>query len=165
MILSSTEINTPIGKMITIAGGQGLYLLEFTQRKNLSKNISKLESEIKYSVAPNRSPVLDQISDELTHYFSGELKHFQTPFHLRGTPFQQRVWQQLKKIPHGKTISYAELAQKLNQPTAYRAVAGANSKNQLAILIPCHRVINSNGQLGGYAGGLTRKQWLFQHEL
>lgn len=104
------------------------------------------------------------IEEELKGYFDGSLRHFTTPLFQGGTSFQRSVWDKLAAIPCGETESYQDLAVSLGKPTAYRAVAQANGANQLAIVIPCHRVINASGELGGYGGGLTRKSWLLQHE-
>ena len=101
---------------------------------------------------------------ELREYFAGTLNAFQTPIRRFGTPFEQRVWDELMKIPPGETRSYADIAQTMGQPSASRAVARANGANPLAIVIPCHRVIRANGEIGGYGGGLARKRWLIEHE-
>ena len=107
---------------------------------------------------------LCSIAQELTWYFEGKIDTFKTPYALLGSPFQQEVWKALLKIPYSATQSYAEEAAVLGNPTAVRAVANANGANQLAIVIPCHRVISSNGSLGGYGSGLSRKEWLLKHE-
>lgn len=101
---------------------------------------------------------------QLTEYFEGSRKQFSLKLNPEGTTFQKKVWKQLKQIPFGKTISYLELSKQLGDVKAIRAVANANGKNPLWILIPCHRVIGTNGSLTGYAGGLQRKQWLLEHE-
>jgi O-6-methylguanine DNA methyltransferase len=109
----------------------------------------------------------DAIMRELEAYFAGIIQEFKTPlflFSLIGSPFQKRVWEELQKIPRGETRSYAEIAKAIGKPSAFRAVALANGANQIAIVIPCHRVINSNGDLGGYGGGIKRKEWLLKHE-
>jgi methylated-DNA-[protein]-cysteine S-methyltransferase len=104
------------------------------------------------------------IREQLAEYFAGERQQFTVALRLRGTPFQQRVWQELVRIPFGTTISYAQLAQRIGHPTASRAVGHANGRNPISILIPCHRVIGANGKLSGYAGGIDRKQWLLDLE-
>ena len=104
------------------------------------------------------------IENELRFYFEGTLTEFKTPTHLLGSPFQQLVWRELLRIPCGQTRSYLEQAGAIGRHKAYKAVANANGANQLAVIIPCHRIINSNGSLGGYGGGLARKQWLLDHE-
>lgn len=103
-----------------------------------------------------------RVAKQLEDYFNGELKDFNFPFKQKGTEFQQEVWQNLLNIPYGETISYSKFSE--HKPLAIRAIAAANGKNNIAIVIPCHRVIGSNGKLVGYAGGLWRKQWLLQHE-
>ena len=101
---------------------------------------------------------------QLTEYFAGARRDFDLPLRPQGTSFQQAAWQQLQRIPYGSTISYAEEAARLGRPTAYRAVGGANGKNPLPIVIPCHRVIAADGSLGGFSAGLAKKQWLLDHE-
>jgi AraC family transcriptional regulator of adaptative response/methylated-DNA-[protein]-cysteine methyltransferase len=139
-------------------------LVEFVDRRGLENEIIRLRKRLHASILPERKPVMDLLEEELTAYFSGMLKAFTVPICLIGSDFQKSVWNELMKIPVGKTTSYKELAIKLNKPLGYRAVANANGANQLAILIPCHRVINSDGKLGGYGGGIARKEWLLEHE-
>lgn len=110
------------------------------------------------------SPVLDLCQQQLEAYFDGTLTKFSVPLRLEGTPFQRRVWDALQTIPFGVIWSYSELAQRVGNPKACRAVGGANHRNPIAILVPCHRVIGSSGALTGYAGGLERKQALLAHE-
>ena len=110
------------------------------------------------------SPVLNLAIKQLDEYFAGERKIFDLPIKQPGTDFQQRVWQHLLQIPYGVTISYAQMSNQMKSPLAIRAIAAANGKNNLWIVVPCHRVIGSNGSLTGYAGGLWRKQWLLDHE-
>ena len=109
-------------------------------------------------------PVLMECVRQLDEYFKGERFQFTLPLDAEGTEFQKRVWEQLAKIPYGETLSYLELSQRIGNPEAIRAVGHANGQNKLNILIPCHRVIGSNGALTGYGGGLWRKKWLLQHE-
>jgi len=101
---------------------------------------------------------------QLSAYFTGELRQFDLPLRLKGTPFQLSVWEQLLKIPYGETRSYLDIARELGNPGAVRAVGAANGANPIVIIVPCHRVINSSGKLGGYGGGLWRKAWLLRHE-
>ena len=107
---------------------------------------------------------IQQIVQELSLYFAGKLSSFSAPLQIQGTPFQKSVWEELQKIPYGETRSYQEIAISLGKPTGYRAVAMANRANPFAIIIPCHRVIYKGGSLGGYAGGLEKKQWLLEQE-
>ncbi|WP_198667354.1 methylated-DNA--[protein]-cysteine S-methyltransferase [Glycomyces dulcitolivorans] len=106
------------------------------------------------------TPVLDAAEEQLLAYFAGELKDFDLPLAAEGTGFQHRVWAELVQIPYGETWSYLDVAQRLGDPKAVRAVGLANGRNPIAIVVPCHRVIGSNGKLTGYAGGLWRKEWL-----
>ena len=109
--------------------------------------------------------ILQKCIGELKDFFNGKLRQFTVPVIQPGTDFQQRVWAELMKIPYGVTVSYLELSKRIGDVKAIRAVGTTNGKNQVAILVPCHRVIGSNGTLTGYAGGLWRKQWLLEHEL
>jgi methylated-DNA-[protein]-cysteine S-methyltransferase len=104
------------------------------------------------------------IRQQLNEYFAGQRQEFDLPLKLAGTPFQQRVWQELVRIPFGKTITYAQLAQRVGKPTAFRAVGSANGRNPISIIVPCHRVIGADGTLTGYGGGVDRKQWLLDWE-
>ncbi|MDX8430449.1 MAG: trifunctional transcriptional activator/DNA repair protein Ada/methylated-DNA--[protein]-cysteine S-methyltransferase [Candidatus Algichlamydia australiensis] len=160
-VLKADWIDTPLGPMIAIADDQTLYLLEFVNRRGLEREIERLR---KSPIIPGRTKIIDSIEKELHLYFKGQLKKFFTPIKMIGTPFQKRVWSELKKIPPGQTLSYAEIACRMGNSRAVRAVGSANGANQIAIVIPCHRVINTNGQLGGYGGGLARKKWLLEHE-
>ncbi len=108
--------------------------------------------------------VLEDAASQFQEYFEGKRKYFDLKLNPKGTEFQKKVWEALQEIPYGKTISYLELSKRLGDPKAIRAVAAANGKNPLWIVIPCHRVIGSNGDLTGYAGGLHRKKWLLEHE-
>ena len=108
--------------------------------------------------------VLEDCAHQLREYFEGKRTQFDLQINLEGSEFQKKVWNQLQTIPYGKTISYLQLSQQLGDVKAIRAVANANGKNPLWIVIPCHRVIGSDGSLTGYAGGLHRKQWLLEHE-
>lgn len=110
-------------------------------------------------------PMLIQCVEQLIQYFNGQRRIFELPLSQEGTPFQQEVWNELLTIPYAKTISYIQLAIRTGDPKATRAVASANGKNNIAIIVPCHRVIGSNGQLIGYGGGLWRKKWLLEHEM
>jgi methylated-DNA-[protein]-cysteine S-methyltransferase len=110
-------------------------------------------------------PMLIQCIEQLIQYFHGERRIFELPINQTGTAFQKEVWNELAVIPYGRTISYMELAIRTGDPKATRAVANANGKNNVAIIIPCHRVIGSTGELTGYAGGLWRKKWLLELEM
>ncbi|GHC05110.1 bifunctional transcriptional activator/DNA repair enzyme AdaA [Cerasicoccus arenae] len=161
-LLLAEWLDTPLGPMLALADDKALHLLEFTDRRGLEREIERQRKH--YAIAPGRTSITDSIEAELKEYYAGKLQRFQTPIHFRGTPFQQTVWQALTTIPYGDTWAYAELAKNVGNPKGFRAVASANGCNQLAIIVPCHRVINADGELGGYAGGLVRKQWLLRHE-
>lgn len=157
-------LNTPMGRMIAIADDTALYLLEFTDRKNMRRQFDRLRKVQQRAILPGRTPITAQIETELSDYFAGKLTDFETPLATSGTAFQRQTWDALQTIPHGETRSYAELAKMIGKPAAIRAVASANANNGLALIIPCHRVIAKNGGLGGYAGGLSRKQGLLDLE-
>lgn len=112
----------------------------------------------------NLPPMAIQAVEQLIEYFHGHRRIFELPISQKGTPFQQKVWAELMNIPFGRTISYLEMSHRLGDPKVIRAAAAANGANNVAIIVPCHRVIGSNSQLVGYAGGLPRKKWLLQHE-
>ncbi len=125
-------------------------------------------THIRFVDAPTEAvhghPLIERCKAQLAEYFAGRRQVFDLPLAPHGTPFQQRVWQQLRAIPYGETCSYATISASIGSPNSQRAVGAANGRNPLSIVVPCHRVIGSNGQLTGYAGGLERKQWLLRHE-
>lgn len=162
-VLKACWIDTPLGPMLAVADDEALCLLEFVDRSGLEKKIEQIK-ETKLPIIQGKSNPAQQIEKELGEYFAGMIQEFKTPLLLRGSPFQKRVWEELQKIPSGETRSYAEIAKAIGKPSAFRAVALANGANRTAIVIPCHRVINSNGNLGGYGGGIKRKEWLIKHE-
>ncbi len=164
LILKATWLDTPLGPMIAMGSETELYLLEFIDRRGLEREIERLRKRAKAVILPGETAPIHSIRQELQAYFAGKLTQFNTPLHLLGSPFQQQVWRALQKIPSGQTCSYQELATQMGRPTSCRAVANANGANQIAIVIPCHRVINTGGALGGYGGGVSRKQWLLSHE-
>ncbi len=163
-ILKTSWIDTQLGPMIAIADEEALYLLEFVDRRGLEREIERLRQKTKSAIIPGRTQPITSIESELNQYFDGRLSEFKTPIVMLGSPFQKSVWEELIKIPAGETRSYSEIATAIGKPSAFRAVAQANGANQLSIVIPCHRVINTNGELGGYGGGLTRKKWIISHE-
>lgn len=163
-MLTTAWIATPLGEMVAIADSKDLYLLEFFDRKDLAWEIERLQRGGNVEIIHGRTTPIDAIERELVAYFSVGLQKFTTTFFVTGTPFQQKIWQELQRIAYGQTRSYAQLAATIDKPTAFRAVALANASNQLALVIPCHRVINTGGTLGGYGAGVARKQWLLEHE-
>ncbi len=156
------RLPSPLGTLLLAHGGGQLCALDFQEydsrfRQHLARRFGHIPME------QRRLP--DAINHALQDYLAGDaraLKHI--PVHASGTRFQQQVWQALRDIPPGKTWSYADLARAIGQPTAIRAVGMANARNPVAIVVPCHRVIGSDGSLTGYAGGMERKRWLLQHE-
>jgi AraC family transcriptional regulator of adaptative response/methylated-DNA-[protein]-cysteine methyltransferase len=162
--LKLASLDTPLGSMIVVADDELLYLLEFVDRKGLEREVKHLSGRTKLDIVQGSTAITALIEEELRLYFAKQLTRFTTPLFLLGSDFQKSVWAALQETPLGETRSYAALATSLNKPTAFRAVANANGANQIAIVIPCHRVINSNGNLGGYGGGVPKKQWLLEHE-
>jgi len=151
----TTTVQSPVGPLTLIA------------RDGVLTNVSMHEQ--RHAAPPPDDAVIDDawfkdVAEQLDAYFNGELSSFEIEMNLLGTPFQRSVWAQLGDIPYGETISYGELARRVGNPNASRAVGLANGRNPVAIIVPCHRVIGANGSLTGYGGGLERKTWLLEHE-
>lgn len=159
-----TMLESPLGPVLAGATDRGINFLEYTDRRMLEHNLKAMRRRFGCAVVPGRHPLLERLRDELKEYFQGDRREFTLPLASRGTPFQDKVWQELGRIAYGQTISYDELARRVGQPTAQRAVARANGMNYVAILIPCHRVIGKDGSLTGYGGGLWRKRLLLELE-
>jgi AraC family transcriptional regulator of adaptative response/methylated-DNA-[protein]-cysteine methyltransferase len=159
-----TMLETPLGPLLAGATDQGVNFLEYTDRRMLEHNLKAMRRRFGCAVVPGQHPLLERLREELREYFQGNRQEFKLPLASRGTPFQDKVWQELRRIPYGQTISYDALARRVGQPTAQRAVARANGMNYVAILIPCHRVIGKDGSLTGYGGGLWRKRLLLELE-
>ena len=157
-------LDSPLGPMLAIADDRGLHIVDWVDRRGLERAVERLRAREKTAIVPGSHPILNQIAHEMKAYFAGTLKSFETPLADWGTLFQNSVWQALLAIPRGETCSYADLARGLGAPKAVRAVARANGDNFRGVIIPCHRVIGSDGSLTGYGGGLARKQWLLDHE-
>lgn len=143
------QISTPIGPYVAISNGNKLI---------------GLKPSVSHHKWCENDPVFDILKTDLDMYFSGKLKEFTTPFQLEGTEFSKKVWNFLVQIPYGETWSYEELAVKVGGKNYARAVASANGRNPISIIVPCHRVVNKNGDLGGYNGGLDKKQFLLDLE-
>jgi methylated-DNA-[protein]-cysteine S-methyltransferase len=148
-------VDSPIGPLFLAGTGDALCRLAFASERRPALDPSWM---------PDQSGVLAHVQDELIAYFSGQLQRFRTPVAPQGTPFQRRVWQALCEIPYGQTISYGELARRIDAIKAVRAVGAANGANPIAIIVPCHRVIGSNGSLTGFGGGLPNKRALLELE-
>ena len=157
-------IESPMGPLVTAATEKGICLLEFSDRRMLDVQFTTLRKLFKSPVVPGENKHIDLLKKELKKYFDGSLKEFTVPIIYPGSPFQRKVCSALLKIPFGKTVSYEAIAKKVGTPKAQRAVGHANGLNRIAIVIPCHRVVNKNGNLGGYGGGLWRKQRLLELE-
>jgi len=157
-------VRTPLGPMIAGATGEGVCFLEFTERRMLEAQVRALEKRLGLIAVPGEHPHIERLGLELDGYFAGSRRGFEGPLVAPGTPFQEDVWAALRAIPYGETRSYAELARGIGRPSATRAVARANGTNRIAIVIPCHRVVETGGGLGGYGGGVWRKRRLLALE-
>jgi AraC family transcriptional regulator of adaptative response/methylated-DNA-[protein]-cysteine methyltransferase len=163
-LLVARWIDTPLGAMLAVAGEEGLELLEFVDRRALESELTRLRRRLGHAIVPGEHPVLARTAAQMAEYFAGTRRIFDLPLQQRGSEFQQRVWQALCEIPYGETRSYSDIARRVGSPAAVRAVGTTNGQNQIAIVVPCHRVIRSDGSLCGYGGGIWRKRWLLDHE-
>lgn len=159
-----TWLPSPLGPLVAGATDDGVCLLEFTDRRMLEAQLKTVRRLFPMPIVPGTNEHLQQLQRELADYFAGKLRSFSVPLVYPGSPFQRRVWDQLLLVPYGQTRSYQELAAAVGNPAAVRAVGRANGLNRIAIVIPCHRIVNKNGDLGGYGGGLRRKQFLLNLE-
>jgi len=162
--LKADWIETPIGTMLAVGDANALHLLEFFDRKALPAELTRLRAKTRSSIAFGRLPLIDRVAAELRDYFEGRSATFTTPLVCHGSDFTRRVWDALREIPPGTTRSYSDIANEIRRPSALRAVGRANGANQIAIVIPCHRVVGADGALTGYGGRLWRKRWLIEHE-
>ncbi|AZA83116.1 XRE family transcriptional regulator [Chryseobacterium lactis] len=163
-IVDLKRIETVLGTMIACADENGICLLEFSDRKALPTELKAISKHYNANIVQGENPHFITLEKELSEYFEGKRTGFTVPLSLVGTAFQKQVWDILKEIPYGSTRSYQEQADILGNPKSVRAVANANGLNKISIIIPCHRVIGSNGQLTGYGGGIWRKQKLLELE-
>ena len=163
-MLPTTHIQTPLGTMIAAASEKGICMLDFVDCKHSALKLRTLSETFKAPLEQGSSPYFAVLRLQLQQYFNGERRCFDIPLDFAGTEFQKQVWNILLQIPYGTTISYAEQAALLGKPSAVRAVASANGKNKISIVVPCHRVIGANGALTGYDGGVWRKEWLLELE-
>lgn len=155
---------SPLGPLVAGATEDGICLLEFTERRMLEKQFAEIGRRFGGAVLPGMNPRLEALRDELDRYFEGKLRRFTVPLRYPGSPFQEKVWSALLEIPYGETRAYKDLAAAIGDPAAVRAVGRANGQNRIAIVIPCHRVVNADGGLGGYGGGIHRKRYLLDLE-
>ena len=158
------SIDSPLGPLVTVAGPDGVCLLEFAEPDRLDAQLAAVRRWFGSDAVAGDSPHLDHLRGELDAYFAGALKQFTVPVVTPGTVFQERVWSELKRIPYGETRSYEDVARAVGVASAPRAVGRANGSNRIAIVVPCHRVVNKDGALGGYGGQLWRKQALLRLE-
>jgi len=159
-----TWIESPLGPLVAGAVRDGVCLLEFTDRRMLATQLESLRKHFKLPLVPGTTLHLKQLKTELSEYFEGRRREFTVPLTYPGSDFQRRVWQELLRVPYGETRSYNEIALAVGVPRACRAVGRTNGLNRIAIVIPCHRVVNKDGRLGGYGGGLRRKEYLLRLE-
>lgn len=150
-----TVMDSPVGPLVLVAQDDALAALHLHEQRHLPDPAT---------FGPPDDGALPKVTEQLEAYFAGELTTFDVPLHLEGTPFQLRVWSALQEIPYGRTASYGELAARIGRPTASRAVGMANGRNPVAIIVPCHRVVGSDGRLVGYGGGVDRKRRLLALE-
>jgi AraC family transcriptional regulator, regulatory protein of adaptative response / methylated-DNA-[protein]-cysteine methyltransferase len=155
---------SPVGPIVVGANDDGVCFLEFSDPQRLEKQFKTLQKAFSCAVVPGEHDHLTKLKKELDSYFAGKLRQFSVPLVFPGSPFQVRVWNELLRVPYGKTLSYEEMAHRIGSESGQRAVGHANGTNRIAILIPCHRVVNKDGKLGGYGGGLWRKQFLLDLE-
>jgi len=167
-VLREALLPGPLGLMQLVVGHEGLCLLRFLDPPGAESQAEAGRRDaarwMGLPVEPGGHPLLDAARHQLDRYFQGRLPRFDLPLALRGTPFQQRVWTALLHIPHGSTQSYAQLAASVGSPGGSRAAGQANGRNPVALVVPCHRVIQASGNLGGFSAGLWRKQWLLDLE-
>jgi AraC family transcriptional regulator of adaptative response/methylated-DNA-[protein]-cysteine methyltransferase len=157
-------LDSRLGPILTCATDRGVCMLEFVDRRGLATQLETMRRRFSRPIVPGTNAPLDQLTQQLDAYITDGSQPFTVPIDAPGTAFQQRVWEALRAIPVGETRSYADIARAIGSPSAVRAVARANGDNRIAIIIPCHRVIGSDGSLTGYAGGLWRKRALLDHE-
>ena len=163
-VLKAGCIDTPLGPMLAVADAQVLHLLEFIDRRALRGELARLRSRTGTELGMGHSEPMAQVEAELVEYFDGKRAQFEVALAEHGSSFERAVWADLRRIPAGQTRSYGAIAAAMGRPGAARAVARANGANQLALVVPCHRVIGSDGALTGYGGGLWRKQRLLEME-
>jgi AraC family transcriptional regulator of adaptative response/methylated-DNA-[protein]-cysteine methyltransferase len=162
-VVTVSWIESPLGPLVCAATDTGICLLEFSDRRKLETQFETLRHRFG-AILPGNHPLLDQLRVELAEYFAGQRREFTLPLTYPGSPFQVKVWNALREIGYGETRSYEQMAWSVGIPKASRAVGHANGQNRIAIVIPCHRVVNKDGKLGGYGGGLWRKQLLLNLE-
>ena len=162
--LAAAWIDTPLGGMVCVSDRDRLHLLEFVERRGLPTEMRRLSKAAHGRIGLGRTAMTDRVEAQLEAYFTEKNPRFDLALAQHGTPFQRQVWAELMRIPMGATLSYSDLARRMGRPEATRAIARANGANQIAVVIPCHRVLGADGALTGYGGGLWRKEALLRHE-
>ncbi len=163
-VLRAGWLETPLGIMLAAGDDDHLYMLSYIEQSSMERKAAVIQKKLQARLEMGEAASILSVTREMREYFDGRLREFVTPLALAGTSFQRRVWEELRRIPFGSTIAYADLARRIDKPAAFRAVAQANSQNPLAVVIPCHRVINNDGSLGGYSAGVDRKRRLLDFE-
>ncbi len=163
-VILISRLTTPLGPMFVCATENGICLLEFVDRRMLETEFKDLQKLLKAKIIAGENEHIKQTKKEITEYFEGKRKIFDVKLETPGTDFQNSVWNCLQEIEYGKTATYQQQAEKINNPKAVRAVASANGYNRISIIVPCHRVIGKDGKMTGYGGGIERKKWLIEHE-
>lgn len=157
-------MESPLGPLVAGVLDEGICFLEFSEPSRLASQLEALRKKLDAPIVPGTHAHLENLKNQLLQYFQGTLKEWTVPIVVRGSSFQEKVWKALGAVPYGKTCSYEDIARRVGSAAAVRAVGRANGENRVAILIPCHRVINKSGELGGYGGGLWRKRFLLDLE-
>ena len=163
-IILINRLTTPLGPMFVCATDNGICLLEFVDRRMLETEFKDLQKLLNANIISGENEHIKQVKKEIKEYFEGNRKTFNVKLETPGTAFQNSVWNRLQEIEYGKTTTYQNQAEKINNPKAIRAVASANGYNRISIIVPCHRVIGKDGKMLGYGGGIERKKWLIEHE-
>jgi len=163
-IINVLRFSSPIGSVIACATKKGICFLGFIGQKRIEEQFTEIQKQFNAIILPGKNPHLTQVKKEINEYFDGSRKSFTVPLDIVGTDFRKQVWDELLNISYARTVSYKDQAIAINNVKAIRAVASANGANKISIIIPCHRVIGSNGSLTGYAGGLHKKNWLLNFE-
>ncbi len=163
-VLRTGWLETPLGPMLAAGDDDHLYMLSCIEQSSMERKVALIQRKLRARLEMGEAASVLSIIREMREYFGGKRRAFETPLAMTGTSFQMLVWEELRRIPLGATIAYADLAKRIGKPAAFRAVAQANSQNPLSIVIPCHRVINNDGGLGGYSAGVERKRWLLDFE-
>ena len=163
--LKISKIQTPLSEIIAVAHDDALVFLEFQDNENFEKDLAQIKEFFEVeNIEEGENLPIKQIRIELEDYFKHPFASFKTPIEMVGTDFQKQVWEEIQNIRSGSTITYSEIAEKIENPNAVRAVGNALNANKLSIIIPCHRVLTKDMDFGGYNSGQNRKSWLLQHE-